>query len=168
MMSEEEFYAILDGLPKNLDGSVDEKSLIDAVAEKIVVDETSLRIKEATATARYFRRDGKTQADGAIVIPGLEAFAYEKRRLVKDNDSSVIELQEALPKYLFAESRRKRKNATAASRKAERAQSLAEMFGEWAQDQEAGRRRFSIFIEDKSLHLDIEVEQDEDDEDDVA
>lgn len=165
-MDSNDFWDVYDACPKNPDGSVDEKRLIDDIAASIALDVEEEKRKRAASIVREMRREGRTPSEGSLMLPGLDSFCWEPRRMVKEDDSGqVIEQAKALPNYMASEARRKRKNAQAATRKADRAQELATRFAEWCLSQPEDRRRMETFVMDTGIWQPEEVAPDIDEDD---
>lgn len=165
MINDETFDKVLASIDRNDDGSVDEKKLLDALAEEVTIDLAAVRQREARQALDRRRRDGGTRAEGTLLLPFEDPSPWEPKKLVLSEDGAVIELEKAPPAYLFDSARRKRKNANAATHKANRAQTQAEEFGKWALTQDPTLHKFGVFIKTVNAWSPDEAEQDEDDED---
>jgi hypothetical protein len=127
-------------LPRNADGSIDEKDLIDRVAELLDFDEDTERHAKAVRAVARRRRPGSSEPDGQIALPGLEPYAYEPARLIADNEGRVIEQAQARPAYKAAEASRAENNARRARLWADRKTMEHRDYAQWTIEQlEAGR-----------------------------
>jgi hypothetical protein len=156
MTEEEAFDAVLASLPRNDDGSVDEKSLIDGIAELIDFDEATERRNKAVATVKRQRKPGTTAPEGQLVLPGIEPYAYEPERLVADNAGHVIEQKKAPVTFKQAEAERARANADRQSGAANRKEKEAREYARWVIEQATEGRDirglgFDDFIHDAGL-----------------
>ena len=154
-------------LERNDDGSVDEKALIEAVAELIDFDADAERMRRAKAAVNRLRRPGSTAPAGQLTFPTLLPYAYEPRRLIADNDGHVVEQAEARPEFKRAEAERARNNARRASEWANRKTGESEAYAAWAIEQFRKRRKasevtFDNFVRESGVWSDSEAEPEPD------
>lgn len=131
-MKDHEAYAkALQNIPREPDGGIDEKALIEEIAHLVDFDEDEERRKHALRVVRGRRKPGTTEAVGQLSIEGFDAFAYEPERLIADNDGHVIEQGKAPVRYKQAQAERTRETASRWIRFADRAQKETADFAQW-------------------------------------
>lgn len=172
MKEDQAVDAALESLPRNEDGSVDEKALIDAVAKLIEFDEAQERINKATRAVKRRRKPGSSAPEGQIAIPGMDAYGYEPERLVADNEGHVVEQRVSRPHFKRAEAERAREAARRHQVWANRKTEESEAFAAWAIEQLGQGRRadainFDIFLKDAGYWKDGDAPVEVDPEDGV-
>lgn len=148
MKTEDAVDQALDTVPRNEDGSVDEKKLIDEIAELIDFDAEQERRNKATRALDRRKKPGSSQPNGQIMIPGFSAYGYEPDRLVADNEGRIVEQAKARPSYKEAEAARAREAARRQQVWADRKTEESARFADWALQQlQAGRDIASIIFD---------------------
>jgi hypothetical protein len=156
MKAEEAVDRALSTVPRNPDGSADEKTLIDEIMALLDFDpEQELRNKATRALDRR-KKPGASEPDGQITIPGLGTYGYEPDRLVADNDDHVVEQAKARPNFKEAEAARARKNARQQQIWADRKTEESALFAEWSLKELAAGRdlakiTFDPFVRETGL-----------------
>jgi hypothetical protein len=153
--------------PRNTDGGLDEKKLLDAIADRLDVDVAAIKVAEAKRLIERNRKPGVTEPDGQLFLPGLEPCAYEPNRLVMDDDHHLIEQAKSTPRYKTAEAKRSRINAQRALAHSNRKATEAELFAEWVIEQQAAGRKqkeliFETFVKETGLWASGEAEPEPD------
>lgn len=152
MKEDEAVDAALEELPRNDDGGIDEKALIDAVAELIDFNEQQERINKATRAVKRRRKPGSSPPEGQICLPGMEPYGYEPERLVADNEGHVVEQRTCRPNYKRAEAERSRNVARRHQIWASRKTEESEAYAAWTIEQLASGRRHGEITFDAFLH----------------
>lgn len=157
----------LAALDRNDDGSVDEKSLIEAVAELIDFDADAEKMRRAKAAVHRLRRPGSTAPAGQLTFPALLPYSYEPARLIADNEGHVVEQAAARPEFKRAEAERARLNARRASEWANRKTGESEAYAAWAIEQLLRGRglhevTFDNFVRESGVWSDGEAEVESD------
>lgn len=130
---------------RNPDGSIVEGSLVDLVASSIDFDEAKERRGLAQRIIARRKRPGQTAAEGAVVFPGMEPYAYEPHRLIADDEGNLIENRDAKVRFKAAEALRAQEAAQKAMDRAAQEQREAGFFATWVAEQlEAGRDKSEI------------------------
>lgn len=135
MRPEDAIDAALKLAERDGNGAVDQKKLIDAVAELIEFDADDERRQKAHRAVARRRKPGSTAAVGQLAIPGLGSYAYEPHRLVADDNGHVVEQDRALVAFKQAEAERARDNARRQQVTADRKTSESEGHAIWAIEQ---------------------------------
>lgn len=156
MKDDEAYEKARQSVERDNEGGIDEKSLIDEIAELVDFDEAEERHKKAVRIVRGRRKPGSTDADGQISLPGFDAYAYEPERLIADNDGHVIEQAKAPVKYKQAQAERTRDTARRWGESADRAQKESADFASWViEGFQAGRKAaeltFDNFVREAGL-----------------
>lgn len=154
---------------RNPDGSVVEKSLVDLLADSIDFDEAKERRGHAQRMVARRKRPGQTAAEGAVVFPGLEPYAYEPDRLLADHEGNLIENRDARMKFKAAEAGRSQEAVQKAVDRATRDQQEAGHFATWADEQYAAGRNpaeitWDTCVRETGLWKEADVELESDDE----
>lgn len=132
MNEHEAVIAALRGLARAEDGSVDEKMLIDTVAQLIDFDSDAELRHKATRVVRRHKMPGFGESEGQLTLPGLAPYAYEPGRLIADSDGHVVEQANAWPEFKRAEAERARVAARKQQAWADRKTLENEAFTAWA------------------------------------
>lgn len=156
MRPEDAVDAALKLAERNDAGAVDQKKLIEAVAELIDFDADGERRQKAQRAVNRRRKPGSTAALGQLAIPGLGSYAYEPDRLVADNAGHLVEQDRALVDFKQAEADRARDNARRQQVTADRKTSESEGHAIWVIAQiQAGRPMkeltFGAYIRDTEV-----------------
>ena len=130
---------------RNDDGSIVEDSLIELVADSVDFDEAKERRGLAQRIVARRKRPGQTAAEGAVVFPGMEPYAYEPHRLIADDAGNLIENRDAKVRFKAAEATRAQQAAQRAMERAAQEQRESGFFATWVAEQlEAGRDKSEI------------------------
>lgn len=156
MKESEAVDTALQALTRNEDGSVDEKTLIDEVAQLIDFDEAQERLNKATRAVNRRRKPRATEPEGQLTLPGMEPYGYEPNRLIADNDGHIVEQSLARPNYKQAEAERARTAARRQAIWADRKTTEFAAYAAWAIEQLGQGRRgaditFGIFVRESGL-----------------
>lgn len=122
------------------DGTWNEDDLINTLAPMIDVDVDAERKRRAKEIVNSRTKPGGTRPRGQLTLPGLEKFAWEPERMVRDDNNRIVEEEKAPYDYKVAEAQRARGHAEAASDWADRKSEEVFLYGKWAAEQSrAGR-----------------------------
>lgn len=148
MKDNDAYQKALQDTERDTEGGIDEKTLIDDIAELVDFDEAEERHKKATRIVRAQRKPGSTDPDGQISLPGFEDYAYEPERLIADDDGHVIEQAKAPVKYKQAQAERTRDTARRWGESADRAQKESADFASWViEGFKAGRKPADLIFD---------------------
>lgn len=137
---------------RNPDGSIVESDLVELIATTIDFNEDEERRGKARRIVANRKRPGMTAADGAVVLPGMEPYAYEPDRLLSDDEGNVIPNRDARLKHKFAETRRAQDDLQKATSRASREQNESSTFALWAAEQLANGRHPAEITWDNCVH----------------
>jgi hypothetical protein len=156
MKAEEAVDQALRTVPRNPDGSADEKKVVDEIAALLDFDMEQERRNKATRALDRRKKPGASDPDGQITIPGLGTYSYEPDRLVADNDDHIVEQAKARPNFKEAEAARARKNARRQQIWADRKTEESALYAEWSLKELASGRdlakiTFDAFVRDTDL-----------------
>lgn len=173
MKSDDAYAYAWEHADRNPDGSIIEASLVHLLAASIDFDVDKERRGHAQRIVARRKRPGQTSAEGAIVLPGLEPYAYEPHRLLADDKGNVIENAEAVIQFKTAEAKRAQAAAQAAAERASREQNEAGHFAVWTAEQYAAGRNpaeitWDTCVRETGLWKDADVEPASDAEDEPA
>jgi hypothetical protein len=117
------------------DRSMSEVDLENAIAALIEIDVEKERRKRAKEVLANRSRPGATEPEGQLMLPGLDEYDWEPKRLVRDDAGHVVENCNALIAFKAAESKRAREHARDAQVQADRKSEETERFAAWATQQ---------------------------------
>lgn len=130
------------------DRAFDADTLIDQLADEIPFDEQEARRAKAKRAFDRRTKPDSSKPDGRLVIPGLEAFAYEPERLIVDDDGRGIELRNAILAFLQAEAERATTNEQRVLKWARLKRSAVSNYAAWVIEQMQSGRKASELIWD--------------------
>lgn len=170
MRSDEAYDLAWSRAARNPDGTVVPESLERLVADLVRFDVEEARLGLARRIIARRKRPGQTAPEGSIVLPGMESYAYEPRRLLVDDEGNLIENQSARVKFKVAEARRAQEGARKALERATREQNEAGHFATWSAEQhEQGRDPREVTwdncVRETGLWKDTEAEVNAEDDD---
>ena len=175
MTDQEAIELALRQVPRNEDGSLDEKAVIEAAARLIEIDADQERRKRAARALQVRCGPGKTEAIGALQLFDDTRYAYEPDRLIKDDDGHVIEQDAASTHFKWAEARRAQRNLDRCAARSRRKNAEVGAFQQWTINQQAEGRdldelRFGTFVREEDYWVDDDAppEVGSDVEDDIA
>ena len=151
---------------RNADGSVVEGDLVELIAAAVDFDVEQAKRGLAQRIVARRKRPGQTAADGSVVFPGMEHYAYEPHRLVADDAGNVTENSGASVKFKAAESNRAQDDLKKAAERASREQNELGHFAVWTAEQYAAGRdpreiTWDTCVRESGLWKDAEPEPDD-------
>lgn len=156
MKMDEAIDLALKTVPRNEDGMVDWKLVLDEVARLIDFDATQERRNKASRGLKRRCKPGSTLPVGQLCLPGLAPYAYEPDRLVADNEGHIVEQKASRPTAKAAEAERTRVAARRATAWADRKTQESALFAAWAIVQLQNGRRiaditFDAFVREANM-----------------
>jgi hypothetical protein len=139
---------VLEEVPREPDGGIDEKLVLARLAELLSFDENMEREKKAKRLLNEKTRPGGTAAEGQLSLPGLDPYAYEPDRLIRYGENMIVENRRARPQAKQAEAERAAKNVDRAMVWQRRKQQEVNRFMIWAlEEYQAGRSDAEIIFD---------------------
>ncbi len=136
--------------PRNDDGGLDEKWVLDRAAELVKPDPETEARRLVKAELDKRKRPGKGESVGQLSLDG-DTWPYEPRQIIADDDGHLIEKENALPRYTGAKSRRSRRNVDRVLTWARRDQAEHDSYTTWIVEQMSLGRpladlRFNVWV----------------------
>lgn len=172
MKSEEAYAYAWEHADRNVDDSRIHERMVDLVAANIDFDVMKAKRGLARRIIARRMRPGQTAAEGSVVFPGMEHYAYEPDRLIADDKGNVIRNAEAKADYKIAESERAQIDLEKALRRQSREKREADHFSRWAVRELANGRplrevTWDTCVRETGLWKDVDPEPDESDAEDA-
>lgn len=137
--------AALEKVERLRDQGIMEDKLVAVVAEAIHINVDEEKLRRAKDLIDRRTKPKSTETSGQLLLPGLEAYAYEPDRLIRDDAGRIIEQKKATPPYKHAEARRANKHLEEVAVWARIKNEESNQFSEWAYNQiRAGRKQREI------------------------